>query len=544
MTSSNLTTIGNPRSVITRFIARRTLPEAIFWGMLFGLTVLSSALGFIVAFPTAQDKAKVALTFGSNIGLKAILGIPHALNTVAGFTEWRALGVVTLFGAIWGLMLSTKLLRGDEEDGRWELLLSGKTSQRRGVVQALCGMGIALGILFLITFILTIITGKVHDVSLPAIGKLWLSLALITSPAVFMAVGSLTSQLAPTRRQAAVLAAGVFGLSFFLRVLADSTTNHAWISRISPLSWIGKLQPLTDPQPLWFIPIVAFIAIVAGLAIFLAGRRDLGDSVIKERAISKPNFSFLGSTWGLSFRLMRTGSLGWITAISFAALAFGSIAKSAALAFEDSPNIQGAISHIFSVSDNAALFLGLIFMILMIIVMVMAAGILSGIREEESSGHLDNLLVRPISRSSWLISRVLVGALSILAAGYAAGIGAWLSTHNQGLNLSLHQMIYAGINTSIPAIFLLGIGVFIFGIAPRLTSLCSYGLILLSFLIQFLASALNVHEWVLKLSVLHHMALAPAVDPNWHTNGILSLISLTATTLGIYFFSIRDIATE
>ena len=40
-----------------------------------------------------------------------------------------------IVGAIWGLLLATRLLRGEEDAGRWELLLAGRTTRRPATVQ-------------------------------------------------------------------------------------------------------------------------------------------------------------------------------------------------------------------------------------------------------------------------------------------------------------------------------------------------------------------------------------------------------------------------
>ena len=52
------------------------------------------------------------------MGINALIGPARAINTVAGFSSWRALGVLSLLGGIWGLLTSTKYLRGEEEAGR------------------------------------------------------------------------------------------------------------------------------------------------------------------------------------------------------------------------------------------------------------------------------------------------------------------------------------------------------------------------------------------------------------------------------------------
>lgn len=368
---------------------------------------------------------------------------------------------------------------------------------------------------------------------------------MASPPAMFVAVGALASQLAATRRQALRLSAVIFGLSFIIRALADSTADHVWVRKLSPMGWVEELQVLTTGHPIWFLPIVLFIIAVSALAIWLAGRRDLGDSYLKEKDGGKPNYHFLNSAGGLAVRLTGGGILGWIIALGIAAAAFGGVAKTAAQAFAASTTIQSFLGHLTaSTSDNAATFLGIIFMVLITVIMVMTAGNLGGIREEEASSHLDYLLVRPVSRLGWLGSRVLMALVAILGAGAAIGIGSWAMTHAQGLDLSFSRLFLAGMNATFPALFLLGFGIFVFGFAPRLVSPASYGMVAFAFLIQFLASALNAKEWILNLSVLHHIALAPSVDPDWAKDWKVAAVGLILAILGAWAFNRRDTATE
>ena len=66
----------------------------------------------------------------------------------AGSTRWPATPsyksgmTVIILGAIWGLLIATRSLRGEEDAGRWELFLSGRTTRGRAAVQAAIGLGV------------------------------------------------------------------------------------------------------------------------------------------------------------------------------------------------------------------------------------------------------------------------------------------------------------------------------------------------------------------------------------------------------------------
>ena len=56
-----------------------------------------------------------------------------------------------ILGAVWGLLTGTRLLRGEEDQGRWELLLAGGPRRARATGQALAGLGAGVAVLWALT---------------------------------------------------------------------------------------------------------------------------------------------------------------------------------------------------------------------------------------------------------------------------------------------------------------------------------------------------------------------------------------------------------
>ena len=88
------------------------------------------AAGYDATFPDQASRTKLAASFEHNAGIAALLGPARRLDTVAGFTAWRTMGILTIVGAVWGLLTATRLTRGEEDAGRWELVLAGPTTKR------------------------------------------------------------------------------------------------------------------------------------------------------------------------------------------------------------------------------------------------------------------------------------------------------------------------------------------------------------------------------------------------------------------------------
>src|SRR5208283_4520161 len=211
------------------------------------------------------------------------------IQTVAGYTVWKCLTVLAIVGAVWGLLTGTRLLRGEEDAGRWELLLAGQTTRRAAAAQALVGLGCGLAALWAVTAVITVVVGRSSKVDISPAGALFLAVAVVAAAAMFLALGALTSQLAPTRRQASAYASAVLGASYALRMVADSGTGLGWLRWASPLGWIEELQPLTAPHPLALLPIGGLSVALALFTVRLAGARDLGASTFPDRTRSVPH---------------------------------------------------------------------------------------------------------------------------------------------------------------------------------------------------------------------------------------------------------------
>ena len=130
-----------PGMAAARVVTRGALRGALIWGGVFGLMVWELVSQFSNQYPTAAARAMLVSTMGSSAGLQAIFGMAHHIDTIGGFTAYHAIGVLGLIGAVWGLLAGTRLLRGEEEAGRWEPLLAGPTTRRRAAASALAGLG-------------------------------------------------------------------------------------------------------------------------------------------------------------------------------------------------------------------------------------------------------------------------------------------------------------------------------------------------------------------------------------------------------------------
>ena len=534
----------SPTTVVARVTARKAVRSGVLWGYVFGAYLGTQAYAYASTYKTPAARASLVEEFGKNTGIAAIVGPAHDIGTVAGFTVWKCLAVLAIVGAVWGLLTGTRLLRGEEDAGRWELLLAGQTTRRRATAQGLLGLAAGLACLWAVTAFITALVGRSSRVNINISGAMFLALAVVSGAAMFLAIGSLASQLAATRRQAASYASAVLGISYGLRMVADSGTGLGWLRWVSPLGWIEELQPLTSPRPWAMLPIAALSIVAGGIAVHLAGVRDLGASTLPDRASAGPRTRLLFGPGGLMLRLGRPTMLGWWAAIGAMGLLLGFVAKSAGVAMTSSASFRHVLSRLGAHGNGATTYLGVAFLIVAVLVSFIAVGQISATRSEEAGGRLEHLLVRPFSRSSWLADRLVVAAVAVAASGVLAGAVTWIGTAIEGSGIGVHILLEAGVNVVPPALCILGIGVATFGLLPRATTTVAYGLLAWSFLVELIGGIVNLNHFVLDTSVFHQMASAPAVSPDWTASALLVAVGAIAAVVGVIAFNRRDLASE
>jgi len=533
-----------PGLVITRFVTRRTLRSATFVALAFGLFCASKIIGYADVYPTAHDRAAAAALLAGNAGFTALFGMPHHIETITGYASWYGLAIGVLLGSIWGYLVATKTFRGEEAAGRWEVVLAGRTTARRAAAGALAGLGLSLLVFYLLAAGALIAIGKVHSVDYSAAAALYFALAVVAPAAMFVAAGAFTSQLMPTRARAAGLATAIFGASFLLRAAGDITSAH-WLLDISPLGWVEQLQPLLNSRPVWLLPIAGLTALLVAATVRLAARRDLGASVFSDHDTATPKLLLLRGPFTAAVRFTRASTITWLAAMAAFLAFYGALTGTAAKLLNGSGAAGQLIGKLAKSRESGARsFLGVAFFLFMLVLMTYVATAIGSLRSDEARGYLDNLLARTTSRGQWLWQHISLMTAVVVIAGLGSSLVIWLSLGSTRGSFVFHDLLWAGLNTIPAAVFTAGVGVFAFGVLPRLTTTLAYGVIAWSFIIELLSSGTNISHWIRDTSVFTHIAFAPAADPRWGPALILLALGAGLALIGALAFNRRDLASE
>jgi ABC-2 type transport system permease protein len=522
-------------------IARRAFADArvrtVSFALLFLVAALTQATAYREGYPTLTDRLKFARSLGENDVARLIYGTPNDLLTVGGYISWRVGGRMAVFAALWGLLGAVRAMRAEEDAGRADLVLAGVVSRRTAFLAQLAAIGAGAAVLWLALFV-AFLVGE-----LPAGGSAYLALAIVSVAPVFAGVGALTSQLAPTKRMATGLAAGLLAVAFALRtVAAIVSAGLEWLHWATPLGWVEELRPFADPQPLVLLLPAATAALLLVAAAVLAGRRDIGSGLLPARESAPPRLRLLGSPAAQALRSERGALVAWLLGVGAFALLMG-VFSDAATPDLISENMQRQLEKLGTESVvTPSGWLGFSFIFFILAVSLFCCMQISSLRGEEAEQRLETLLALPVGRSGWLAERLLLAAAGAAAVALAAGFLAWAGAAAQGADVSLPEMLGAAANTMPPALLFLALGTLAFALVPRASTVIAYGLVGPAFVWELFGALLEVPDWLLAVSPFHDVGLVPGepFEPGAATImlALAASVALTAVTI----FRRRDLA--
>jgi ABC-2 type transport system permease protein len=520
-------------------LARRAWRDArirtVSFGSLFALVAYTQPVAYRHGYPSRSDRLALARSFGDNKAIRLFYGEPHNLLTVGGYSAWRVGGTLAIFAAVFGLLAAVRALRAEEEAGRMELVLAGMVGRRTAYLASLVASAAGVLILGLAEFAGLVLAG------LPAGGSAYLALATATVVLMFVGLGAITSQLAPTRRIALELGGAVVGLCLLLRAIADTSSGAGWLRWATPLGWAEELRPFTGARPVVLLLPVVFSAALLAAAARIAAGRDVGTGVLPARDTAPPRLRLLSSPTAQALRGERGSLIVWLTSVGAFAYVIGVIAKSTSSA-GISKSLQRELAKLGSGSIlTPSGYLGFAFIFFVLAVSLFACAQIGAARHVEADQQLEALLAQPVSRSRWLGGRLLLGTAAAAALSLVAGLLSWAGAESGGVSLSLASMLEAGANCLPVALLFLGIAALAYAIVPRASAGIAYGVVTVGFLWQLFGALLGAPKWLVELTPFAHVGLVPAQPFRAGAAAVMVGIGLVAALSALGVFRRRDL---
>jgi ABC-2 type transport system permease protein len=503
-------------------------------GVILALNAAGNVIGYRDTYPDEVSRRQFAAAFQGNLALRLFYGIPRDLASVGGYVEFRVIGIAAVLASGWAVFAAARALRGEEDAGRWELVLSGAVTRRSATAVALAALLLECGALWLLTAAALWLVGAIPgDITA---GQAMLMAAAVVLPGVmFAALGALACQLAGSHRGAQAIGGALIAVALLLRIAADLASGAGWLRWLTPFGWAEQLHPVTGARPSVMLLFGIGALLAGGAAVIIAARRDLGASLAPRHAAVRSRDRMLGSTSRLAVRTELPTLLVWVVAAGTFAAILGAFAKSIA-------DQAGKIHlHAFTKVTTASGYLALSFVLFTLAVSLFATSHISAIRDDESSGRLETLFALPMARRSWLAGRLTVAAGSSVALALMIGVLAWAGAASQHAGVSLGSLVEAGANCLPAALCFLGLGALVFATMPRLSGGGALALVGIAFLWELLGALVGAPAWLLALSPFHHVAAVP--QSAFDAQGALAMMAVAvgASVAALEVFMRRDL---
>jgi len=515
-----------------RFIARRERIASALWlvgilGFVFFLAALYPGL-----FPTKEALESMAATLDTP-GMIAMMGpvygrgsITPAIAMSQECLMWVAMGAI-----IMNILFVNRHTRVDEELGRHEMLASlpvGHLSGSLATIKSAFILNAAISLLGAFGIMIINIEGST------AAGAFAYSLSVGAQGMVFASITLLAAQLFSTARGSLGVSFALLGLSYVLRAMGDMSGNV--LSFISPMGLGLKIEAFYTND---FTPIIVLFIesiIIAGVALAINTRRDVGAGVFAARKGRAEASKTLLSPFGFAWRLSRANFIAWSIAFFIIAAMYGTVVGELDTFVKGNDMIRQMIEAQGGTGSLAESFLPLLCTIMALLSTIPVVGTINRIRVEERRGRMEQIYACSVSRISIYVSFVAIAVVESFVFMLLSGIGLYATA--QGTGLLPFGMIMNAAFVYVPAILLFaGIMALLVGVLPRMTSL-TWVLFVYSFLTMYFGRLFDMPEWATRISPFGNIPSIPVQEFKVLPLVVLCVVAEVLSDIG-YFAGYR-----
>ncbi|MCA2219052.1 ABC transporter permease [Jidongwangia harbinensis] len=503
-------------------------------GLSAGMTALVAATyAQVMADPAAAGSLQA---LAGNPAIRTLFGAPVGLDTAGGFTVWRVGTVIAILLGVWSILATTRITRGEEDAGRWDLLLSGRLRAPAVLLRHLAPvMAVAAATATAVTAVLllsgTAPTGAVlHGAGIGLLGMF------------SVAVAALTAQVFPARSPATGTAVAVLCLGLLARMIGDGVTALGWLHWLSPFGLLSLSGPYVHNRVLPLLLLAAATALITVLTLTAARRRDVHDGLIPAAAGRRPRTRLLASVETFAVRRVTRPLTGWMIGIGAYYLLIGLTAVSVTDFLRDNPALAGDASQAgFEGLGSIAGFTATLFAILAMPVGGFVTARMTAFLADETDRRLTQLTSQPITRIRLIGAEIAVTAVAAAVLVTGAGLATWLGITAIGGELAVDAAL-SGTWNVLPIVLLsLGTAVFAIGWTPRWTGLLGGLPTTGGFLLLVIADSVAAPDWVRDISPFAHLAPVPLTEASMTASSVMLAVATVLTIVGVAGYRRRDL---
>ena len=525
------------------------------WGIGMGLVVVSpmASVASLVTTPEArQQLASIAASFAWNADAVAV-------TTIGGYATFK-IGIFIFLITVWPILAGSRMLRGEEERGSLDVLLSVPRPRLRVALEKLAAMWTALLAMGLLIGLVAFGGGRTFGADFGLGDALLFGLDLALICAVFGGLALLISQFTQERGPAAGATAGLLLIFIVLDMVHRIAPNSEWISRLSPIYYYNLSKALIPSYGVnaGAMLLLAVLAIgLGGIAVWLFNQRDVGGTVPLPRWLRLPERQAsrvlpvgdwsLRSVYARSLRTIAMPTLWWTLGIAgfagWMVYAVQLLETQMSTLLSGNAGFTQLIKNIGGgdASLNAG-FLSAMFVFLPLFLMAFAVTQVNGWSADEQDGRLELVLATPQPRLSVLLGRFAALASATIAISVVTLLVCAGSAAASGLQLNGGNLAAAILGMIPLGLLVAGIGYLASGWLRSAadTGLLSF-LLAFWFFVSFIGPELKLPDVTLRLSPFYYYG-SPLLN-GLQLASILGVIAVAAVALalGALRFTRKDI---
>lgn len=480
--------------------------------------------------------AQALAALAGNPAIRTLFGEPVALDTAGGFTVWRTGTVLAVLLTTWGALATTRLTRGAEEAGRWDLLLAGRLTLASVLGRHLAVLTAAMASTGIV------LAGALAAAGTPTDGAVLHATGLALAGLVAVAAAACAAQVFPTRAGASGAALAFLGVGLLARMVGDGVPALAWLRWLPPYGPLALTRPYRDDHwtPLLVLAVTAAVLTYAAMA--LAGKRDIRAGLLRPPAGRAPRRWLLGSVDAFAVRRMLRPLAGWSTGIGAYFLLIGLLADSLTGFLTDNPRFAYLAAQAgFAGLDTVEGYTATLFALLTIPIGAFATARLTAFAAAETAGRLTLLHAGPVTRARLLTAEVATTVAAATALATVAAVATWVGTKVVGADLPLAAALAGTANVLPVALLGAAAATLALGLAPH--TVATIGMLPTAggFLFKVTADSVHAPAWVGWLSPFAHLAPVPAAAPNWTAAAVMLAVAGAVIGAGIRAYQRRDL---
>ncbi|HKH50383.1 MAG TPA: polyketide antibiotic transporter [Mycobacterium sp.] len=473
-----------------------------------------------------------------NPAIRILFGAPVALDDAGGFTVWRTGLPVLVLASVWILLAATRITRGEEDAGRWDLLLAGRL---RTVDLVLRSLTVIAGSAALIS--MAVGTGLIAA-GTNTTGAIVYAAGILGVTLTFGTAGVLAAQIMPTRSSAVGVVVGLLGAGLLVRMLADGAPRLAWAAWTTPFGLTARAAPYADNRVAPLLVLAGFPLVFAVAGLVVARRRDIGSGLIAVATRRTPRTTLLGSIGGFAARRTIRPTIGWAAGIAVYFVLIGALIASILEFFDKNPRfaeLAGAAG--FGGLDSATGFAAALFSLLSVPTGLYAATRLAGMVADERARRWTPLFATPVSRIRLVCTEIAVTTVCVLVLHAAAGLAMWTGSRVTGAPLGIGAALTGALNSAPIAWLSVGAASLAVGWLPSAVGVIGAVPVAGGFLLNVITQGTNAPTWLANLSPFVHLAAVPNAEPDWVATAVFTAIGAGLTALGLLGYHRRDLIT-